>query len=300
MRKNAGDLGGEAGGRDVTARRRPRRAVADKAAALCVSDYGQRGRHGMGAALGASGHMDRDAGAQPRELRRKRCRNPARIDVTGRAGWRAGTGGDATARVGGGHDETELLRCGGERRRIPWGNANQHQHTVRGRADRPRAMGGGDASQFRERISRGVTERKGEPQRQRTVAQKVPSHHLRRWPRRWGWQGLDIESGAESLDASCTKHIRCSGGRPTRGDLFQESEHDIGRLLRRNGAEPHRTPSLSSRGRVGDRVHGLSTSATQGASAPSPTLPRKREREKRRLAPSALFRAREKGTQRDP
>jgi hypothetical protein len=65
-----------------------------------------------------------------------------------------------------------------------------------------------------------------------------------------------------------------------RRDLFQESEHDIDRPLRRKHAEPRRIPCLSLSGRVGDRVHGLSTSTTQAASAPSPTLPRKRKREK--------------------
>ncbi len=99
LRNGAGNLGGEVAGRDVNGWCCPRGAVANNAAAMGGSDHGQRRGCGMGAALGAAGHVDGDAAAQPGELRRQRGGEPARIDEAGRTGRRAGTGGDAAARI---------------------------------------------------------------------------------------------------------------------------------------------------------------------------------------------------------
>ena len=78
--KHARDLGGELTRSDAVARQCARRGVADDAAALRVADDGQNGGRGMGTALGAAGHVHRNALAQACELRRERSGDPARVE----------------------------------------------------------------------------------------------------------------------------------------------------------------------------------------------------------------------------
>ena len=153
---------------------RARRAIADNAAAARGADHGERCGSGMGAALGASGNVDRDPVRSGRgttsELRCKR-RHQRRGECAGRdrtrgASRRARTGGDAPARVVGARHETEVF--GGVRpaRSIARRQRAQKQRPARRRAHSRRPLLGGDAGKLGKRLSYGLTEGRRDAERE--------------------------------------------------------------------------------------------------------------------------------------
>ena len=102
------NLGTEVRGIDVVTRRRARRAMVNDTAAARGAHQGERGRHRMGAALGAARNVDRNAATRPEAVFESRVqRRPKRTsrDQPRGASRRARASGDATPGIASTHDE---------------------------------------------------------------------------------------------------------------------------------------------------------------------------------------------------
>src|SRR5438876_6290089 len=104
---DADNLGDDVDRIEIGRWRRTRRAVADDAATLLCADDGERGRRGVGAALGAARNMQGDTVAGGRQMLGDLRRERAGRDQPRSAGRSPGTGDDAPARIVRLRNETE-------------------------------------------------------------------------------------------------------------------------------------------------------------------------------------------------
>ncbi len=119
--------------------------------------------------------------------------NVSRRYEAGRTGRRAGAGRDPAAGIVGIDDEPEIAGGSGKAARIRRGHADQHQHAIGGRTNRTGADPGGATGQLGKRVGLGMAEGQRDAERERGIALRVASDHLRGRPRLGSWGRNDAE-----------------------------------------------------------------------------------------------------------